>query len=498
MLLVPAYSINLISGGGLRQFLNVSLYLFIALEVLSLLRWATHPLFRSEVYSDMTWFFSRFDSFLFYSFNSIFGNILILAFVFSFLAFIFPFISRVKVGNGRIGIEISKFGKSIDANQFNLKLPDEKILLLSSFLILLYLSYLPYFPFLNPSNKSVSVDIVFYADYLDKFKQLGLSGEGFDYLLGSRGERATAIFLTYLVSMVFSSSTEAVKASIFISSYLIALATYLSLKAATKKGSLAGLSAFLSVFSVQVMVGLYAGYLANMVAIPLLLLMMSCFSRAMKGEVNFFIPAVLLSTLALYSHPWSWAIYILAIFLLPLNLVLSSIGLRKRYSRREAVMVLSFILINLALDLTKQMLLKSTGGVYAEYAITRNSLSISNIFLLNRNLDELRQILVGGYTSNVLIHALSIVGVIFLLAFNDVFFDGLFLILPIAAVPFIFVNEAIQSRLLFALPTNIYATLGLYEALKQFGKNGVKYGALMILILLWLANYGFRSAANLV
>jgi len=477
-------------------------------EALSLLRWITYPLLHSEIYSDASWFFSRFDSLLFYVFNSILGNTMILAFVFSFLAFILPFIKRVRAEGGRIRIELSGSERLADSNRVDLELPSGRILLLSSFLILLYLSYLPYSPSINPLNKPVSVDIVYYVNHLNALKQLGLSSEGINYLLGTKwvfkGDRPIVIFLTYLVSLALSlSSTDAVKVSLFIAFYLFILATYLSLKSVVGNDSLTKLSIFSSVFSIQVIVGFYAGYLANMVAISFLLLMTLFFSRAMKGGIRFFLLAIFFSTVALYSHPWSWAIFVLAIFLLiPLNFMLSLIGVRRRYSRKEVktvfFFVFFFILVNLALDFSKQLLFKSIGGIYADYALMIRSFSISNIFLLNRNLDELTQIYVGGYNRNILIYALSIVGVVSLLTFNNAFFDILFLILPVVATPFLFVSYNVQSRLLYVLPTNVYAAIGLYEVSRYLKKRMLPHRPIIILFLLSLANYGFRSVANLV
>lgn len=500
VLLVPAYFIHLFLKREFKQFLNFYMWFLIAVEALSLLRWVTCPLLHSEIYSDASWFFSRFNSLLFYVFNSVLGNTMILSFVFSFPVFILSFIKHIRVEGSKIHVELSKSERQINSNQVDLELSRGRILLLYSFLILLYLSYLPYFPSLNPLNKPVSVDIVFYVDYLNTFKQLGLSSEGVNYLLGIQGARATAIFLTYLVSLVSSlSSTEAVKASIFIASYLLVLATYFSLKSVVGNNSIMKLSIFFSVFSIQVIVGLYAGYLANLVAIPFLLLMVLFFSRAMKGETRFFLLAIFFSAIALYSHPWSWTIFVLAVFLLlPLNLVLSLIGVRDRYDKNEVKTIFFFTLVNLLLDFSKQLLFKSVGGIYAEYAVTRGSFSISNIFLLNRNLDELTQIYVGGYTSNILIYALSIAGVFSLLVFNNVFFDSLFLILTIAAAPFLFVNETLQSRLLYVLPTNIYAATGLHKVSVSLKKKGVEHQAFIILVLLSLANYSFRSIVNLV
>jgi len=184
----------------------------------------------------------------------------------------------------------------------------------------------------------------------------------------------------------------------------------LSLKALTKNKALATISVYFSTFSIQTVVGLYAGYLANWIAISLLLLTLASFSLAFKERKYFFV-SILFSTLALFSHPWSWTIVILAVLLLfPLNFFLSKLNLRRPYNKEESLLIGSFFLVNLILDALKQYFLNSLSGAYADYSITKSTFLISNIFILDRNLNFLTQIFVGGYTTNVLVFLISVLG----------------------------------------------------------------------------------------
>ncbi|MEM3646647.1 MAG: hypothetical protein QW334_00680 [Thermofilum sp.] len=500
ILLASAYTTRLFLRRGLAGFLNVYACILMVAEALSLLRWAAYPLFHTQAYTDTTWFLPRLDSLAFYTFDTLLGSLAILMFLFSFPLAILPFARRVELKEGSIRLELRRVEKKAGEDCFHSRLLDSRVILASCIFLLLYLSYLPYSPPLNPSGKPASVDLVFYEEYLDTLKKLGLTGGGAGYLLVEHGERATAIFLTYLVSLIpFLSSVEAVKASLFTASCMLVFASHFSVKKASGSMRLAAFSAFTSVFSVQTVVGLYAGYLANMVATPLLLLMTLSLSKAVGEGKGFLLLSIFFSALALYSHPWSWTIFILAILMLvPLNLMLSAIGLRSRYGRKEVSTILLLILVSLTMDLCKQLVFNSTGGFYADYAVARGTLSVSNLFLLGRNLDELRQVLVGGYTSNPLIYVLSAVGAVFMLGFNNLFFDTLLLMLPAAAAPFLFADKTVQSRLLYTLPTSIYAAVGLHEALKLLEEKGLDKRVFATLTLLSLANYSFRSVANLV
>jgi len=477
----------------LWNFLNFCFLFFIIVEGLSAVRWITYPIFYSSMYSDITWTFSKLDSFFFYSFNATLGSYTILLFIFSFPISILPFVS-IKLQGRKILVTVHKIKKEAS----NVKIfSNEKFALIFSFFILLYLSYYAYFPSLNPEGKFVSVDLVHYKEWLEKFKALGFNEYGFSYLLQKTGGgRATVVLLIYLVNVFLQDTAEAVKFSYFLASYFLVLSTFLSLKALTKNKALATISVYFSTFSIQTVVGFYAGYLANWIAISLLLLSLASFSLAFKERKYFFV-SILFSTLALFSHPWSWTIVILAVILLfPLNFFLSKLNLRRPYSKEESLLVGSFFLVNLILDALKQYFLNSLSGAYADYSITKSTFLISNIFILGRNLNFLTQVFVGGYTTNVLVLLISVIGVAQLLKYEDSFFDVLFLILPIVAAPFIFVDAGIQSRLIYFLPLNVYSTLGFYELLKKLGEKSS--GRAFVLVLLLLLNYSFRSVADLV
>jgi len=476
----------------LWNFLNFCFLFFILVEGLSAVRWITYPIFYSSMYSGITWTFSKLDSFFFYSFNATFGSYTILLFIFSFPISILPFIS-IKLQGRKILVTMHKIKKEAS----NVKIfSNEKFALIFSFFVLLYLSYYAYFPSLNPEGKFVSVDLVNYKEYLEKFKALGFNEYGFSYLLQKTGGRTTAVLLTYLVNVFLQDTAEAVKFSYFFTSYFLVLSTFLSLKALTKNKALATISVYFSTFSIQTVVGLYAGYLANWIAISLLLLSLVSFSLAFKERKYFFV-SILFSALALFSHPWSWTIVILAVILLfPLNFFLSKLNLRRHYSKEESLLVGSFFLVNLILDALKQYFLNSLSGAYADYSITKSTFLVSNIFILGRNLNFLTQVFVGGYTTNVLVFLISVLGVAQLLKYEDSFFDVLFIVLPIVAAPFIFVDATTQSRLIYFLPLNVYSTLGFYELLKKLGEKSS--GRAFVLVLLLLLNYSFRSVANLV
>ncbi|MGB9760048.1 MAG: hypothetical protein ACP5LN_10550 [Thermoproteota archaeon] len=475
----------------LWSFFENCFLFFIFVEGLSALRWATYPVFYSSMYSDLTWIFSKLDSFLFYSFNATLGSYIILFFIFSFPISILPFIS-IKLHGRKFLVAIHKAkNETKDIKIFG----DEKVALIFSFFTLLYLSYYAYLLPLNPEGKFVSVDLVFYKEYLEKFMALGFNERGFSYLLHETGGgRATVVLLTYLFNIFLQNTAEAIKFSYFFASYLLVLSTFLSLRALTKNRTLATLSVYLSTFSIQTVVGLYAGYLANWIAISLLLLTTTSFSLAFKDRKYFFV-SILFSTLALFSHPWSWTIVILATLLLfPLNFFLSKLKLRRPYNKEESLLVGIFFVVNLLLDALKQYFLNSLGGAYADYSITKSTFLISNMFILERNLNFLAQVFVGGYTTNVLVFLLSILGVAQLLKYDGSFFDVLFLILPIVAAPFMFVDAAIQSRLIYFLPLNVYSTLGFYEVLKKLEEKSYTIAFVLVLLLL---NYSFRSVANL-
>jgi len=291
------------------------------------------------------------------------------------------------------------------------------------------------------------------------------------------------------------SSAEADKLGYFLASACLVLSTYASLRLTFQDRRISILSTYMTAFSTQTVVGLYGGYLANWLAGSLLMLMSAIAVSVAEGRRLRWLPlAVLLSALALFTHPWSWFVYMFAMLVFLLSLALFN----KAAGKRKIVLasVFSLIAIGLTLDYFKQSM-GLLGGAESVFPLL-GSMSLTNLVLFQRNTYNTLQVFVGGYLCNYLILSLSIIGVLCMLGFAGRMPRFLLVLGLVTSAPVFLVYPNVQARLLYLMPFNIYSTLGCSAVLKLANRVGVNEGLLMTFILLLLANYGFRSVANLI
>jgi len=113
----------------------------------------------------------------------------------------------------------------------------------------------------------------------------------------------------------------------------------------TENSLLSNISIYLTTFSIQTVVGLYAGYLGMWVSASFQLLALSFLVKAVEhGELKKLIPAISFSFLALLSHLWSWFIFALAAFvLLPIYFLISSLRFQRGPNARQSMILVIFV-----------------------------------------------------------------------------------------------------------------------------------------------------------
>jgi len=493
-----------------KEYAVYTIAFLTVLEMSSLIRWLTYPFIKTDFYKDFSWIPSKIDKYLSDFFNTILGPFLVTILIFSWIISL-----TVKLGSRIQTIKFRRYGISfiLKKNAEETKVDDlfkdqrfkssflnMKLALSVSLILLFYLTYYSYIPSINPTGTLTNVDTVHYSMFLEKFESLGLNTEGINYLLKNAGNRPVVILTLFFIRNLFGlNPLETVKLSYFIAGFLLVLSTYYSIRIATGNETLSVTSIYFTTFSIMTVVGLYAGYLGNWMAASFLILMASFFSKAVRDKslVNL-VPATVFSALALYSHPWSWFIFVPAsLLLLPLNIFLKHLKVQKKtYDKQQAGIIVIFALINMFLDFSKQFILGYTGGIASDYAIVQRS-GLYNIFMYNRNLDFMLKIFVGGFTNNYVIFTLSIMGIISILKYNNQFLN-LLLMLPLVTSPvFIVSDHVIQSRIIYFLPLHIFSTMGFLEILSKL-KNQFNIRIFFILTVLLLANYSFRSVANFI
>jgi len=494
---------------SMSTYANFLLLLTSIFELFSLATWLIYPLFPAVLRSSFLSLLSYLDREIFYSLNALLGYPLLVFLVSSWaLAFLMYYnirVQQIKVERYKVMITLSnrknvlKPGCDRAPELGNSTLFDTRLAFSVSLIVLLCLSFYSYSPAINPIGKLTNVDGIFYINALDKLEAV-FNGtceyEVFKDRYG--GERLTSILLSLLIKNFLNiSSPDAVKLSFFFASAFLVISSYVSLRLTFKDKSLESLSIYLTTFSTQVVVTLYAGYLAFCLAYSLLILMSALvISGVVKRKLKHLVLSVILSFLGLFTHPWSWFIYIVAIALFFMGLFAFS----KTTSKSKIISLLlsiSFVVLSFTMDFINKNLLGYLGGVQSDIPLIC-SMRLTNLFLFQRNAQYTLQLYVGGYLGNYIIFILSIIGIASLLGWKGKMSWFLVTFSLLTSAPIFFLPYDIQARLLYIMPLNIYSTLGCAEALKLAIKKGLNANFLLVLILLLLANYSFRSIANII
>ncbi len=497
------------------KYINSTMILTALLSSLCLVRWLTYPFLKTDFYMDLSWIFPKVEKTLSYSLSAILSPLLATVFVLSWiLSIVMIMVQRIKglrIGGGKIEFSVgrnhekARTGTMTDCKvdgKLSQYLFNPKVAILISSAFLLYLNYYAYFPSLNPLGKPVSVDILYnYVPALERFELMGLTPQGIAILFESPEVRPVVMLSLFVMkNLLYLSYIDTVKLSLFLSGLLLAFASYYSLKMATGNEILSAASIYFSTFSFQTVVGLYAGYLGMWIAASLELLTISFLSRAVDAEdFRKLIPAIFLSVLALLSHPWSWFLFTMAILaLFPLNLLLSHIGIQRRYTKGQAAILAAFFLIHLIPEILRQTLFNSPSTIsLIQGAFSWGTASVQNFLLFHLNLNYLLEQYVGGFFSNFLIYILSIGGAISALRHDGALFHFIFSSLVVVSPIFFICDYRVQCRILYFLPLQLISTLGLFDLLRA-SKGNLDVATSFSATMLPLMNYAFRSIANFV
>ena len=129
------------------------------------------------------------------------------------------------------------------------------------------------------------------------------------------GFRPLPLIIFYSIASLGISPQLTVEFSPIIFGPLLSLSLFYFVKAGSGNGGGAAISAFAGCFSFNVTVGIWAGYLANWMAMIIAYFFLGSFflfERSKRRTV--LLPLFLLSLALLLTHPWTWALILATIF----------------------------------------------------------------------------------------------------------------------------------------------------------------------------------------
>jgi hypothetical protein len=136
------------------------LLILIVIQIGALTRWITYPIYPTKIYSDFSWHFANLEMQLFYITGLATPVLLVLLFFWWAAKPIFvPILKWL-----RFNINHLDYKENIFSNKIAI------LVLLFSIILSVIASIYPYLPTVNPSNISVSVDVIYYKEWVSQLK----------------------------------------------------------------------------------------------------------------------------------------------------------------------------------------------------------------------------------------------------------------------------------------------------------------------------------------
>ena len=525
----------------IQRVIGAFLIIIIILEIGALARWTTYPLYPTEIYGDPSWRFAELESALFHSLGLLSPFLVVLVgFSFFYKWFILDVlkkIGRALRGNNNlppsnIASVSSERTKTIHNDKTNnvqweysagvaeseapvvatyapksssITVRNVHWMILSAALIIApLLAMYPHLPGINPGGSGVSTDEQYYVNWMSKLRTE--SGIWSDAIPNSftinHGDRPLTLLLILSISNLTGSPDLLVVRYLPVAlAPLIVLANYLLLRYSLKSSDemkiklYASIGAIFAVFSPQIVVGEYAGFLANWIALVMVYFALYFLIRGWETNnrnhaIHSFGILFALLVLIMLTHLYTWTHFLAVMLLFG---AMSFVFARKSVAAPKIKILLLLIVVGttFSIDYAKSSYFSTPAATASDSAIATNIMPQDT----NTRWDRLfftMSSYVGGFLSNPALLLLAVIWII-----KADLSKGLERLLIsmffISALPIAVGSVEFQTRVLYNIPFQIPALLALYGAKFRSRTSHI----LLIAIVLSFATYAVSAVANL-
>jgi len=364
-----------------------------------------------------------------------------------------------------------------------------KILYLSLFILLsITIALIPHQSPINHDNQQVGSDSGDYVNVIDKLIESQNSQEFIKnaFVIPFSSDRPLfSLFLFAIVKIVPANISYSVDHVPVILAPVLVLVVFFLTRELTSSDSTSLLASFLTAVSFHTLMGIYSGFYANWFALIIGYASFVFLIRFLKAasRLNLLVYSVLL-ILLVFTHVYTWTILTLFI-----AIFLGVMYKLNYYHKKSIIILLIVILSSVAIDVIRTILTGTSAGIASDVSLARAA-GPDQVASLLSNLIDTTQNFSGGMFSNFMIFALA---VYWLFRSNSLKLSSIFILIffALAVLPLLFGNGVIQARMLYDIPFQIPAAIGL-TYLKRH-TNGI----LMISpICLWLVAMSIRTVSN--
>jgi hypothetical protein len=366
-----------------------------------------------------------------------------------------------------------------------------KIICLVLFMLLsVTLVLIPHQPIIIGDKQNVGVDTHYYIDWLGGLINSASSQELFRqaFVIQNGGDRPiTLLFLLALNKIVPANLVDTIEYAPLVLGPALIFAVYLLTRELTSNDITSLLASFLTAVSFHTLVGVYAGFYSNWLALIIGYLSFVIVFKFLKKSSPLTLAIYALSIiLLLFTHIYTWSIFVI------LTMIFLAVMLKfNYYQKMNIVLLLLVIFASVVLDIARLTITGSSSAIVRDIAIgAGGGLGLEQFGLRLSNLTEVVQNWYGAQFSNFIILILGFFWIcisnfrkqvnIFLVVFLSVGFATMF-----------FGSPSVQGRVLYDIPFEIPAAISLTYIKKQSS------GAIILLsTCIWLVSISFRAVLN--
>ena len=356
-----------------------------------------------------------------------------------------------------------------------------------------FLAFTPYRADINAAGTPVGTDTPVYILWVNQMLQRPIpSALAYAFSQASNGSRPLSLIFPYLVSGLFGVQADtAVKIYPLFLAPLLVVSSFLFVSLAHGDKHTAGLVGLMTAFSFQFTVGMWAGYYANWLALAESYVYLGIIVRFSKSESKTnFIGISCLSVALLFTHPWTWDLMLLLSVVFMIERSITS------HDFRPMRWTTLLVAINVAADSIKSFALGGYGGGRAGADIATTNLGLSQLVMF---WPDVAQTFVQYYSMLLADAATLGLAVIAIWRFSvdrQGFTRLVVFWVALASLPFPFLESVLQSRIIYLLPVPVLAS-GAMIGILRLGQGNAQKGLILLLILLFSANYAMSSMFQL-
>jgi hypothetical protein len=371
-----------------------------------------------------------------------------------------------------------------------------KVIYLTIFVLLsISLAIIPHNPTINKNNQEIGVDTNYYVDWIGPLMHSNNTQEFFHQAFvvqGHQGDRPIAlIFLFAIVKLIDTHNASYIIDLVpLILGPALVLVVYFLTRELTSNDVSSLFASFLTAVSFQMLVGIYAGFYANWLALVIGYSSAIFLFRYLKmSKQRDLIVYGLLLVAVLLTHVYTWTILVF-VFATFLAVMLAT----NNYRRQTIVLLLLVTLASVVIDAARISLTDSISGIVQDTEIAEESTGLQEFNQRWNTLTETIQVYVGGQFSNFI---LIVLGLYWLVLSNLRKASDIFLIIFITTglLPLFVGNWHLQVRVLYNIPFQIPAAITL--AYMNNRARGAYNRIFLAASVMWLIAMSITAVSNL-